>query len=62
MTDYIEFEEIDEDKSKALYESDKHVLGSLWNKMLDIEDFNIGNVEDADMLIDTYLSDSAEQM
>lgn len=62
MADYIEFEEIDEDKSKALYESDKHVLGSLWNKMLDMENFNIGNVEDADMLIDTYLSDNAEQM
>lgn len=62
MADYIELEEIDEDKSEALCKSGKHILGALWNKMLDMDGFNIGNVEDADMLIDTFVSDNAEQM
>lgn len=62
MADYIQYEEISEEQSEALYKSNKHVLGALWNEMLDMENFNIGSVEDADTLIDTYLSDNAEQM
>ncbi len=62
MADYIQYEEISEEQSEALFKSDKHVLGALWNEMLDMENFNIGSVEDADTLIDTYLSDNAEQM
>lgn len=62
MADYIELEEIDEDKSEALCKSGKHILGALWDKMLDMDGFNIGNIEDADMLIDTFVSDNAEQM
>ncbi len=62
MADYIQYEEIGEEQSEALYKSNKHVLGALWNEMLDMENFNIGSVEDADTLIDTYLSDNAEQM
>lgn len=62
MADYIQYEEISEEQSEALYKSDKHVLGALWDEMLDMDGFNIGNDEDADTLIDTYLSDNAEQM
>lgn len=62
MSDYIQYEEIDEDQSKVLFKSSKHVLAALWDKMLDLENFNIGNVEDADFLISEYVSDNSEQM
>ena len=62
MADYIEFEKIDEEQSETLYKSDKHILGALWNKMLDLEDFNIGNMGDASFLVDTYVSNKAMQM
>lgn len=62
MASYIEYEEIPEEQSEAIYKSDKHILAALWDKMLDLVDFNIGSTDDAAFLIETYASDSAAQM
>lgn len=60
--DFLQFEELDDKESKTLFESSKHLISSLWDAMLELEDFNIGNVDDAHFLIAQYVSDNMEQM
>lgn len=65
MAGYIEYEEIDEEQSETLYKSDKHILYALWNKMLELDDFNIANEGDADYLVKEHIKDckiQSEQM
>lgn len=57
MNDYITFEDLDEETCKNLYKGSKNLLRELWDFMLDLEDFNIGNMDDADYLISEYADD-----
>lgn len=62
---FIENMELDEEQSEILYKSDKHILSALWDKMIELDDFNIGNEGDADFLITEHIKDckmQSEQM
>lgn len=57
MGSYIENIELDEEQSEILCKSNKHILSALWNKMLELDDFNIANEDDADYLVDALISE-----
>lgn len=65
MSDYLQYTELDDEQCKILYEGNNNILEALWDKMIELDDFNIGNEDDADFLIDALISECktrSEQM
>lgn len=60
--DFLQFEDLDDQQCKVLFESSNTLISSLWDAVLELEDFNIGNTDDTHFLITQYVSDNMEQM
>lgn len=55
MNDYIHTEKFNEEDCAVMLKCGSNtLLDDLWNLMLDLEDFNIGNVDDANFLLELY--------
>lgn len=58
--DYIPFNEYENRDIKVMCNSE-NLIESLWDKMLELDDFNIGNCGDADFLVNMYVTDCKTQ-
>ena len=59
MYDYLGSEKFSTAEYKAFLEADKTFIDNLWRQSLDWEDFNVGNLIDASLLVDAYMRDYA---
>lgn len=59
MYDYLGSEKFTAKEYKAFLEADNTFINNLWRQSLDWEDFNVGNLVDASLLVDAYLRDCA---
>lgn len=57
ISDYLQYTELDDEESKILFEGNNNILEALWDKMIELDDFNIGNEGDADFLIDALVEE-----
>ena len=59
MYDYLSSEEFTAKQYKAFLTAENKCINRLWNKALDCEEFNVGNSDDALILVDEYMRDYA---
>ena len=59
MYDYLGSENFTTAEYKAFLEADNTFINNLWRQSLRWEDFNVGNLTDASLLVDAYMRDYA---
>lgn len=57
MSDYLVWEDFKPKEYKAFLQSDKNFIANLWRRSMKWEDFNIGSIADASLLVDEYVAD-----
>ena len=59
MYDYLGSEHFTTAEYKVFLKADNTFINNLWRQSLRWEDFNVGNLTDASLLVDTYMRDYA---